>query len=126
MIMIIMICMIIMPPTFSAPQFVKRLPSTEEVEEGSTVSFGCKVVGFPNPTVTWYKDDDVIKPEARAKVDADESGLHSIKIADISKCDAGIYKIRASNLEGSSTSMLYIAVKGSSILRKKSHDPLRH
>ncbi|KAL4218272.1 hypothetical protein ACF0H5_023008 [Mactra antiquata] len=104
---------------YQAPEFIKRLPSTEEVEEGTTVSFGCKVVGFPNPTVTWYKDDDVIKTGARAKVDADESGIHSIKIADISKCDAGIYKIRASNLEGSSSSMLYIAVKARSKLRNR-------
>lgn len=98
--------------SFSAPEFIKRLPATEEVEEGSTVTFSCKVAGFPEPNITWYKDDDVIETESRAKIESEESGVHSIKIADVSKCDAGIYTIQASNLEGSSKSMLYISVKG--------------
>lgn len=97
---------------FSAPEFIKRLPSSEEVEEGSTVTFACKVAGFPAPSVTWYKDDEIITSESRAKIDCEESGIHSIKLEDVSRCDAGIYKIHASNLEGSSKSMLYIAVKG--------------
>ncbi|XP_060592101.1 muscle M-line assembly protein unc-89-like isoform X2 [Ruditapes philippinarum] len=87
---------------YQAPEFIKRLPATEEVEEGSTVSFTCKVAGIPKPTVTWYRDEDIIGPDSRAKVDAEDSGIHSIHIKDVSKCDAGIYKIQASNLEARS------------------------
>lgn len=104
---------------YQAPEFIKRLPSTEEVEEGSTVTFACKVVGFPAPTVKWYIDDEVLTSEARAKTDSEDSGIHSIKIKDVSKCDAGIYTIHASNLEGSSKSMLYISVKARSKRRNK-------
>lgn len=102
---------------FPAPEFIQRLPATETVEEGSTVTFGCKVVGFPKPTITWYKDDDVITNDSRAKTEVGEFGVHSIHLKDVSKCDAGTYKIRASNLEGSSTSSLYITVKGMSRFR---------
>ncbi|XP_045181052.2 titin-like isoform X2 [Mercenaria mercenaria] len=87
---------------YQAPEFIKRLPATEEVEEGSTVTFACKVVGFPVPTITWYKDEEVLGSDARAKTDFEDSGIHSIKIKDVSKCDAGIYKIHASNLEAKS------------------------
>lgn len=97
---------------FLAPEFIKRLPSTEEVVEGSTVTFMCQIAGFPRPTVTWYRDEEVLGPDSRAKTEVEGCGIHSINIKDVSKCDAGIYKIHASNLEGSSKSMLYISVKG--------------
>jgi len=97
---------------FPAPEFVKRLPATETVEEGSTVTFGCKIAGFPTPSITWYKEDDVIDLDARAQVDSDGSGGHSITIKDVSKCDGGTYKVCAENREGSSSSSLYITVKG--------------
>ncbi|XP_052764030.1 uncharacterized protein LOC128205972 isoform X2 [Mya arenaria] len=97
------------PPLFSrkrciyqAPEFIQRLPATETVDEGSTVTFGCKVVGFPDPTITWYKDDDVIGRESRAMLDSGDNGIHSIKLSDISKCDAGAYKLCASNREAKS------------------------
>ena len=96
---------------FSAPEFVKRLPAEETVEEGTTVSFACKVVGFPKPSVTWYKDDDVIGNDARAKIDIDEN-VHSICLKDVSKCDGGVYRCKAVNLEGSSANNLYVSVKG--------------
>ena len=96
---------------FSAPEFVKRLPAEETVEEGTTVSFACKIVGFPKPTVTWYKDDDIIANDARAKIDVDEN-IHSICLKDVSKCDGGVYRCKAVNLEGSSTNNLYVSVKG--------------
>lgn len=105
---------------YQAPEFIKRLPVEETVEEGSTVTFECKVVGFPNPTVTWYKDDDLIGPESRTKTELDvDSGIYSMELADVSKCDAGLYKICASNLEGSSTSCLFIAVKAKAKLRNR-------
>lgn len=69
-------------------------------------------MGFPKPTVTWYKDDDVLTEESRAQSESEDNGVHSIHIADVSKCDSGTYKIRATNLEGSSTSSLFITVKG--------------
>lgn len=97
---------------FLAPEFVKRLPAEETVEEGTTVSFACKIVGFPKPTVTWYKDDDVIGEGCRAITDSDENGIHSISLKDVSKCDSGVYKCKASNLEGSSANNLYVSVKG--------------
>jgi len=99
-------------PILSAPEFIQRLPATETVEEGTSVTFACKVVGFPKPTITWYKDDDDITEDSRAKMETGDSGVHSIYIKDVSKCDGGTYKIRASNLEGSSSSSLYITVKG--------------
>ena len=89
---------------------MKRLPATETVEEGSTVTFGCKIAGFPTPSITWYKENHVIEPDARAQVESDCSGAHSITIKDVSMCGGDTYKVYADNCEGSFPSSLYMYI----------------
>ena len=38
-----------------APQFLKGIQDVEVVE-GRTVKFRCKIRGYPQPRVLWYKD----------------------------------------------------------------------
>ncbi|XP_052235128.1 uncharacterized protein LOC127847337 isoform X2 [Dreissena polymorpha] len=104
---------------YQAPEFVQRLPATETVAEGSSVNFGCKVFGFPVPSITWYKDDEELPPDARATTGIEEPGSHTLSLSNVSKCDGGTYKIKATNLEGSSSSSLYITVKAKSKLRNR-------
>ncbi|XP_063407001.1 uncharacterized protein LOC134690829 isoform X2 [Mytilus trossulus] len=50
---------------YRAPEFVKKLPKEETVEEGSTVKFECKAVGFPKPTLNWTKDLEILPDNPR-------------------------------------------------------------
>ncbi|KAK3576947.1 hypothetical protein CHS0354_017622 [Potamilus streckersoni] len=104
-----------------APEFVKRLSGEETVDEGTTVKFECKVLGFPIPTLTWYKNDEVIDNDNKIQIEGTEYGNYCITINDVTKRDEGTYKCRAANTEGSSTSTIYLGVKAKSKSPKKSH-----
>ena len=43
-----------------APEFLKGLPNIE-CNEGDKVQFRCKVTGYPQPLMLWYKDGKRIK-----------------------------------------------------------------
>ncbi len=43
-----------------APEYLKGLQD-QEVTEGSEVHFRCKLNGYPQPRVTWYKDGKKLK-----------------------------------------------------------------
>ncbi|KAL3891486.1 hypothetical protein ACJMK2_003748 [Sinanodonta woodiana] len=106
---------------YQAPEFVKRLSGEETVDEGTTVKFECKVLGFPKPTLTWYKNDDIIENDSKIQIEDRECGNYYITINDVTKRDEGTYKCRAANTEGSSTSTIYLGVKAKSTSPKKSH-----
>lgn len=96
---------------YRAPEFVKKLPKEETVEEGSTVKFECKAVGFPKPTVSWTKDLELIPDNPRITFHHGELGEASIEIQKIKKSDEGSYRCKAENAEGSSSSTVYISIK---------------
>ena len=45
------------------PQIVERL-ATKEVREGENVRFQVRVIGNPQPEVTWYREDTPIVSSA--------------------------------------------------------------
>lgn len=96
----------------SAPEFVRRLAQEITVNEGSTVCFDCKVVAFPNPTITWTKDGETLPEDTRYLTETVENGEYALKISDVRKNDEAAYRCRAENVEGSSSSTIYLAVKG--------------
>lgn len=95
-----------------APEFVKRLAQEITVDEGATVCFDCKVVAFPNPTITWTKDGETLPDDTRYLAETVNNGEYSLKISDVTKKDEAAYRCRAENVEGSSSSTIYLAVKG--------------
>ncbi|OWF38517.1 uncharacterized protein LOC110466191 isoform X2 [Mizuhopecten yessoensis] len=105
---------------YRAPEFVKRLCGEETVAEGSTVSFTCKVVAFPKPSLTLYKDGEQIVDHSRINIEPGEGGEYSLVIRKVTKKDEASYRCRAENDEGSSSSTLYLAVKAKSRSSKKS------
>lgn len=42
------------------PEFIKDIKDVE-VKEGQSVKFRCKVKGYPQPRVIWYKDGKLLK-----------------------------------------------------------------
>ncbi|XP_060085265.1 uncharacterized protein LOC132564641 [Ylistrum balloti] len=111
---------------YRAPEFVKRLCGEETVDEGSTVSFTCKVVAFPKPSLTLYKDGEQIIDNSRINIEPGEAGEYSLVIRKVTKKDEASYRCRAENDEGSSSSTIYIAVKAKSRGSKKSSNRAAH
>ncbi|XP_061182860.1 uncharacterized protein LOC133191163 isoform X2 [Saccostrea echinata] len=96
---------------YRAPEFVKRLAQEITVDEGSTVCFECKVVAFPNPTITWTKDFKALPDDSRFQTESTDNGVYTLTINEATKKDEATYRCQAENVEGSSSSTIYLAVK---------------
>lgn len=48
------------PRNYRAPRFLDKLRAL--LTEEGLVSFECKVVGYPTPTLQWFKDGQELKP----------------------------------------------------------------
>ncbi|TSM68901.1 Myosin light chain kinase, smooth muscle [Bagarius yarrelli] len=71
-----------------------------EVVEGSAARFDCKIEGYPDPEVVWYKDDQPIKETRHFQIDYDEEGNCSLVISEVSGDDDAIYACKAVNTLG--------------------------
>ncbi|XP_033727378.1 uncharacterized protein LOC117316731 isoform X2 [Pecten maximus] len=89
---------------YRAPEFVKRLCGEETVNEGSTVSFTCKVVAFPKPSLTLFKDGEQITDHSRINIEPGEAGEYSLVIRKVTKKDEASYRCKAENDEAKSRS----------------------
>ncbi len=106
--------MVVLLFLISAPEFVKRLNSFEEVKAGSDVVFQCQWTGFPKPTIKWYKDDEEITEHDEGYTfKSDEDGTLSCIIEKTKKKDEGAYKCKAENSEGVTSTTGYMSVTGS-------------
>ncbi|XP_022303669.2 uncharacterized protein LOC111111136 isoform X3 [Crassostrea virginica] len=84
---------------YRAPEFVRRLAQEITVNEGATVCFDCKVVAFPNPTITWTKDGETLPEDTRYLTETVDNGEYALKISDVRKNDEAAYRCRAENVE---------------------------
>jgi Immunoglobulin I-set domain len=50
----------LVPKNYRTPRFLESLKAV--LTEEGLVSFECKVVGFPTPSLRWYKDGQELKP----------------------------------------------------------------
>jgi hypothetical protein len=71
----------------------------------------CKVTGLPRPSVTWYKEDEVIYPSEEFKLSY-EGDECTLVIADVYPEDAGHYKVVAKNHVGTATTTCDLTVLG--------------
>ncbi|XP_016098877.1 myosin light chain kinase, smooth muscle-like [Sinocyclocheilus grahami] len=97
-----------MKPTFS--NVIKDV----EVVEGSAARFDCRIEGYPDPEVVWYKDDQPIKETRHFQIDYDEDGNCSLVISEVSGDDDAKYTCKAMNSvgEASCTAELIVEVMG--------------
>ncbi|XP_036965131.1 myosin light chain kinase, smooth muscle isoform X3 [Acanthopagrus latus] len=84
-------------PTFSS--VIKDV----EVVEGSAARFDCKIEGYPDPEVVWYKDEQPIKETRHFQIDYDEEGNCSLVISEVSGDDDAKYTVKAVNSLGEAT-----------------------
>ncbi|XP_061547595.1 myosin light chain kinase, smooth muscle-like isoform X2 [Phycodurus eques] len=74
-----------------------------EVVEGSAARFDCKIEGYPDPEVVWYKDEQPIKETRHYQIDYDEDGNCSLVISEVSGDDDAKYTVKAVNNLGEAT-----------------------
>ncbi|XP_030342540.1 coiled-coil domain-containing protein 141 isoform X3 [Strigops habroptila] len=96
--------------TGQAPNF-SQLLSNKTVMEGSPVTLEVEVMGFPEPTLTWYKKGQKLTADEHLKLLQKET-KHTLFIQKVCDKDAGLYVVRAKNLNGTISSSAILHVKG--------------
>nr|XP_036868996.1 myosin light chain kinase, smooth muscle isoform X3 [Manis javanica] len=84
------------------PYFSKTILDLEVVE-GSAARFDCKIEGYPDPEVVWFKDDQSIRESRHFQIDYDEDGNCSLIISDVCGDDDAKYTCKAANSLGEAT-----------------------
>ncbi|XP_066544508.1 myosin light chain kinase, smooth muscle isoform X2 [Amia ocellicauda] len=85
-----------------------------EVVEGSAARFDCKIEGYPDPEVVWYKDEQPIKETRHFQIDYDEDGNCCLVISEVCGDDDAKYTCKAVNSLGevTCTAELIVEVMG--------------
>ncbi|XP_069717127.1 coiled-coil domain-containing protein 141 isoform X2 [Phaenicophaeus curvirostris] len=113
--------------TGQAPNF-SQLLSNKTVMEGSPVTLEVEVTGFPEPTLTWYKKGQKLTADEHLKL-LQKERKHTLFIQKVCDKDAGLYVVRAKNLNGtiSSSAILHVKVQGKqpNFIQKFGHTTLQ-
>ncbi|CAH0703182.1 unnamed protein product [Spodoptera exigua] len=80
------------------PQFTMRLRD-RRVQATYPVRLTCQVVGNPPPTLTWFKDGELLVFDSRRTNYQDEH-FHTLEIAPTTLEDGGVYEAMARNSSG--------------------------
>lgn len=81
--------------------------------KGTAQHFECQVIGYPTPTIRWFKDDVEITNCDRIVIGFDEAtGIVTLAIKNLVPTDEGCYQCRAENSEGYATTTAYLVVTG--------------
>ncbi|XP_018408912.1 PREDICTED: myomesin-1 [Nanorana parkeri] len=95
-----------------APVFIIK-PRSHTIWETQTVKFHCTVSGWPEPRVTWYKNNVPINDQAypeKYKIEG-EYGLHSLEIYNCDFEDTAQYHASAMNVKGENSAYASLVVK---------------
>lgn len=94
------------------PQVIEPLKNIS-ILEGESVVLSAQVVGNPQPTVTWYKNNKPVK----SLTTKSDGNTHTITIIKPRKGkDDGVYTLKAVNSEGSTETSAVITIEGKSLL----------
>ncbi|CAG9796113.1 unnamed protein product [Diatraea saccharalis] len=85
------------------PTFTER-PVIRQSEDGTKITFECRCVGKPKPTVTWYHGKKLIKESSRYKMTLEEDQtlyhMARLEIIGVDNSDKGEYRAVAKNKQG--------------------------
>ncbi|XP_044279834.1 myomesin-1 isoform X1 [Varanus komodoensis] len=95
-----------------APEFVIK-PRSHTVWEKQNVKLHCTVAGWPEPRLTWYKNNVPINVHAHPGKYAIESryGMHSLEINTCAFDDTAQYRASAMNVKGELSAYASVVVK---------------
>uniref|UniRef100_A0A158Q7F2 Myosin light chain kinase, smooth muscle n=1 Tax=Elaeophora elaphi TaxID=1147741 RepID=A0A158Q7F2_9BILA len=92
-----------------APKFEVPLEDKTALA-GKEVKLKCRILGDPQPQITWTKDGTTISTTRHQKLQFTEDGWCSLTIFNCTAEDTGFYLCTASNVLGSESSQLMLTV----------------
>ncbi|KAJ8321038.1 hypothetical protein KUTeg_002625 [Tegillarca granosa] len=95
------------------------MPEKTRISIGGCKRFECQVIGYPRPTIQWFKDGDNITNNKRYKFDYCEEGVITMTIEDVTNEDQGCYQCRADNCVGWAATAAYLHIRGLCIIKKE-------
>lgn len=93
-----------------APTFASKPNRAAEVDEGETFTLNAKLDGSPIPSVQWYKDGELFKPDERVQMTALPDGTVALMIKQVIPSDCGAYRLVATNPNGEAATICAVAV----------------
>ena len=104
-------------PTDVLPAVISG-PSNQSVDEGTRVSFSCEVVGSPEPSISWFQQDDVLPLQNTPVIVITQSGQTShLSLINVTLADQGTYKCVAASSIGTDSKEAGLAVKSKFLLQ---------
>lgn len=85
---------------------------------GGTAMIELQYKGYPNPTVEWKHEGEIIEASSKYKFMYEDSESMSLVIKDVQPNDAGFYSITATNELGEDTGVINLQVKAPPIIGK--------
>ena len=95
----------------SPPSIVTSTPPTLTVALGDTLQFVCLASGFPQPVVTWFKDDREQPNYSRVTIIPGGA----LTIENVRVTDAALYMCVASNALGTDSKTFNVTISSKSI-----------
>ena len=99
----------------STPEFLKRLQSSGDVEEGEMASLFCEVIGDPVPKIKWFTEEGTeITEEDNQRFQMNYNlvtGRAELKIKKVLISDEQSYKCVATNDHGSAKTIGVLVIK---------------
>ena len=98
-------------PTDVLPSIISG-PSNQSVDERTNVVFSCEVDGSPEPSVSWFQNDDNVPLQNTSSVLITQSGLFSqLSITNVNISDKGMYRCVATSNIGTGSQDAQLVVK---------------
>ncbi|CAF3449488.1 unnamed protein product [Rotaria socialis] len=82
----------------SPPVILQPLESTT-AHEGERIIFQIRISGQPKPQIIWYKDNQPLRNTHDHKI-RNQDDIYTLEIPELFMDDAGIYMVKAINIEG--------------------------
>ena len=86
-------------PQERSPEFIIKLQD-KIVPMSDRVKFECKVVGVPEPEITWYRDNEKLKEEPNKIRIESEEGVQRLVIENVDVGHEGVFVCVAENVAG--------------------------
>lgn len=88
------------------------MPEKTRAALGGCQRFECRVIGYPRPTIQWFKDGRNITNDERYEFDYSIDGIITMVICNVTEKDQGVYSCRAENSEGWAATAAFLNVRG--------------
>ncbi|KAK3578099.1 hypothetical protein CHS0354_007810 [Potamilus streckersoni] len=95
---------------FKAPEFIKGIQDAE-TKEAQSFKFRCKVKGYPQPRVVWYKDGHIIKPGGNCRLEKFGNRDYLLAFDCVTMDDDAEYTVMAKNIAGEAKSLASLIVE---------------